>query len=94
MYSINKGDKVIVVSGRKIPIGTKGTVFWVGTKAWGESVGIELENGNREFTAMRNVNIYPEGKKLEALVKCIENSKLKENVETAVENKAASDWGF
>lgn len=49
-----KGDKVVVVRGRKIPQGTVGTVFWIGTKynfynyRDEERVGIEVD-GVRMF---------------------------------------------
>ncbi len=147
MYPINKGDKVIVISGRKIPIGTKGTCFWTGTKAWGPSIGILLDNGNKEFTALKNVQLSTAASKVLPLFKVGDIARVinkpkasnaigyegkivtisevreypansfyymikervgggiteqdliviedvKEVFEPAVENKAASDWGF
>ena len=53
---IQRGDDVEVVKGRKVAVGTKGIVFWVGTNQWGTSVGIEdAVTGERQFTAIANV---------------------------------------
>ena len=53
---IQRGDDVEVVKGRKVKVGTRGFVFWVGTNQWGTSVGIENEvTGERQFTAFTNV---------------------------------------
>lgn len=51
-----RGHTVRVVSGRKVPIGTIGRVFWVGENQWGVSVGIETPEG-RKFTAITNVRV-------------------------------------
>mgnify|MGYP001352501179 CR=1 FL=1 len=47
--------EVIVVRGRKIPIGTIGEVFWLGSTKYGKSVGLRLLNGEKVFTAEHNV---------------------------------------
>ncbi len=52
---IRVGKDVVVVSGRKVPIGTEGRVFWMGDNKWGKSVGIEEVSGKRHFTSIGNV---------------------------------------
>jgi hypothetical protein len=54
-----KGKTVRVVRGRKVPINTMGKVFWLGQTPYGESVGIELFDKSRVFTASRNVEVVP-----------------------------------
>lgn len=51
------GRDIEVVRGRKIPIGTRGRIFWKGATRWGERVGIEQIDGERVFTAIGNVEI-------------------------------------
>ena len=51
---IVKGQKVIVVKGRKVAKGTEGEIFWLGYETWnGESVlkrvGIVVESGEKVF---------------------------------------------
>jgi hypothetical protein len=51
---IVKGQKVVVVKGRKVAKGTEGEIFWLGYETWnGESilkrVGIVLESGEKVF---------------------------------------------
>lgn len=50
-----KGQKVKVVRGRKLPIGTTGEIFWVGDNGYGESAGLLLADGQKVFTATRNL---------------------------------------
>jgi hypothetical protein len=57
LTTIRTGKTVTVVRGRKVPRGTTGRVFWFGETKFGWSVGIELANGNRVFTASSNVDI-------------------------------------
>lgn len=53
---IDKGKAVIVVRGRKVPIGTKGVVRWIGSNRWGTSVGLAVEGEEKLlFTAITNV---------------------------------------
>lgn len=52
------GKNVIVIKGRKLPIGTIGDVFWIGNSGWGESVGLRLLDGRRVFTSLTNVKTY------------------------------------
>lgn len=55
--TVRKYKEVVVVSGRKVPIGTQGRVFWIGSNRWGVSVGIEEKNGKRHFTSEDNVEV-------------------------------------
>ena len=58
-------DKPVkVVSGRKVPIGTTGVVFWVGMRnyskygnwwSWDVRLGLRTEDGETYFTAEKNV---------------------------------------
>lgn len=58
-------DKPVkVVSGRKVPIGTTGVVFWVGMRnyskygnwwSWEVRLGLRTESGEAFFTSERNV---------------------------------------
>ncbi len=73
-------DKVVVVArGRKVPQGTVGKVFWMGSNSWGETAGIALtpmkekqvKNG-KQYTGYKNVvfvslqNLEVVGKESEA----------------------------
>ena len=51
-----KGAKVRVVKGRKVPVGTVGTVFWLGAGNYGERVGIVDRDGVKHWTAADNCN--------------------------------------
>lgn len=61
--------KVKVVKGRKVPIGTVGTVFWVGMQnysrygnwwSWKVRLGFKTEAGETFFTNEVNVELLPE----------------------------------
>lgn len=63
--------QVRVVKGRKVPLGTIGTLFWLSyynyskyTDYWGiymtERCGIRDENGNIYFTSLENVELIVE----------------------------------
>jgi hypothetical protein len=54
---IMKGQHVEVVRGRKVPIGTVGTVMWMGTDAWdNEKVGLRVDGYDKlVYTAKKNV---------------------------------------
>lgn len=63
---VDKGKLVIVMRGRKVAIGTKGKVFWIGNvncdhygRSWGvqERVGIKDDNGNIYWTASSNCEV-------------------------------------
>jgi hypothetical protein len=54
--AIIKGQKVVVVKGRKVAKGTEGEIFWLGYETWnGESilkrVGIVVESGEKFFVS-------------------------------------------
>jgi hypothetical protein len=54
---IAKGKRVRVVSGKKVPIGTEGEVFWMGDSKYGTRVGIDAPALGRVFTALHNVEV-------------------------------------
>jgi hypothetical protein len=56
---VDKGKTVKVVRGRKVPKGTSGLVFWVGSNQWGESCGFITATGDKHFTALTNVEVAP-----------------------------------
>jgi hypothetical protein len=54
--SVEKGQKVRVVKGRKVPVGTTGTVTWVGEDSYGKArLGIRDDAGTIRWTAASNV---------------------------------------
>ena len=53
-----KDKQAIVVSGRKIPKGTVGRIFWTGSTRYGKSVGLEMDDGTRQFTGLQNVRVH------------------------------------
>lgn len=59
--TIKKGSRVVVVKGTKIPLGSTGQVFWIGTvdahPEWGTRVGINFDDGTSEWTSLVNVEI-------------------------------------
>ena len=61
------GRRVLVVRGRKVPVGTEGTSFWYGDTQYGYRVGIELKDGTKVFTAANNVEVVDNLKLLEHL---------------------------
>lgn len=58
--TVRCGKTVKVVRGRKVPKGTVARVFWMGENQWGWSAGLEMESGERVFTALRNVEVVAE----------------------------------
>lgn len=52
---VEKGKWVRVTSGRKVPQGTEGIVFWVGDSQWGTKVGIALPKADGTFRMERKV---------------------------------------
>lgn len=66
---VRKGDRVKVVRGRKIPKGSEGTVFWVGTRynvysqKTEDRVGIEI-NSVRQFLPLEYVEVIGWEKRL------------------------------
>jgi hypothetical protein len=68
-----EGRHVRVAKGRKVPVGTEGTVFWYGTdkyaarRNWllddgraGYRIGFRTAGGEKFFTAATNVEVTPE----------------------------------
>ena len=64
--NIAKGTEVKIVKGRKVPIGTVGTVIWTGVGKFGPRVGIKDAAGVIHWT--QRVNVEPTGTVDEALV--------------------------
>lgn len=56
--TICKGVTVDVVKGRKVPVGTRAEVFWIGESAYGPRVGLMIE-GEKVYTALANVQPAP-----------------------------------
>ena len=57
---IMKGATVVVVKGRKVPVGTVGRVVWLGEDGWGKArVGFVTDDGVKHFTAAVNVEATP-----------------------------------
>jgi len=53
---VRKGDAVVVFKGRKVAKGTKGVVAWLGSNAFGTSVGLRVEGSEGlVFTNIANV---------------------------------------
>jgi len=53
-----KGQTVTVVKGRKVPVGTTGTIVWVGKDSWDKTrVGIRTADGEMVYTAASNVEV-------------------------------------
>lgn len=60
-----RGNVVRVVKGRKVPVGTEGTVFWLGEDKFSRTgayrVGFETAEGEKFFTALSNVEAVEVG---------------------------------
>jgi len=50
-----KGQPAVVVKGRKVPVGTEGTVVWLGEGNYGMRCGIKDATGEVHWTAASNV---------------------------------------
>lgn len=57
--TVGKGKTVEVFKGRKVPVGVKGVIFWVGVGQYGERVGIKDAKGAVHWTASANVRVIP-----------------------------------
>lgn len=55
-----KGKLVEVVRGRKVPVGTKGVLIWIGASRFGDRVGVKDEAGEVHWTAAGNVEVVVE----------------------------------
>lgn len=56
----SKGKRVTVVKGRKVPVGTTGTVIWHGEGNYGWRVGVKDADGEVHWTAASNVQVEQE----------------------------------
>lgn len=54
---VRKGKRVVVTAGRKVPKGTEGVVFWIGSGQWGTRVGFNTDDGETVWTALSNVEV-------------------------------------
>jgi hypothetical protein len=57
---IIKGQRIVVVKGRKVAIGTEGVVFWVAPQPDGYDVikvGFTDDNGAKFYTNIKNVEV-------------------------------------
>lgn len=54
---LEHGKLVRVVRGRKLPRGTEGEIFWMGSTAYGPSIGLRLIDGSKVFTSPNNVEV-------------------------------------
>ena len=58
-YRIAKGRTAVVFKGRKVPVGTRGVIIWLGSGAYGERVGVKDASGTVHWTASANVRVDP-----------------------------------
>jgi len=58
---------VKVVSGRKVPIGTTGRVFWAGKNQWGLRVGLRTDKGIVYWTSAGNVEVTDQPNEMEVV---------------------------
>lgn len=65
--SLEQGMTVEVIKGRKIAIGTTGTLEGWGSNEFGQWVRVKVANGNTFFTSMRNVTFPDLNKAIDAL---------------------------
>jgi hypothetical protein len=56
-----KGCRCKVVKGRKVPVGLRGTVFWMGDGQYGTRVGLKDDAGTVYWTAASNVERLLDG---------------------------------
>jgi hypothetical protein len=54
--NLKNGDKVKVVRGKKVPIGTTGVIFWMREEAYGLRLGIK-DSSTVYWTAAKNVEL-------------------------------------
>lgn len=55
-----KGDTLTVVRGKKVKVGTKGAMFWLGDTRYGTRVGFTGTDGETYWTAASNVEFDPD----------------------------------
>ena len=56
--AIREGVIVDVVKGRKVKVGTRAEVFWIGDTGYGPRVGLMID-GEKVYTALTNVKAAP-----------------------------------
>ena len=56
-----RGAEAIVVKGRKVPIGTRGTIVWEGDGQWGPRVCLLTPSGEKHYTATSNIEVIVPG---------------------------------
>lgn len=61
LLSVRKGSEVVVTKGRKVPKGTRGTIFWTGSGNYGARVGLKDAKGATHWTAESNVTVVLPG---------------------------------
>lgn len=55
---VANGRRVEVIKGRKFPIGTQGTVFWIGDDRYGKkTIGMKTDDGEKHFLSFWNVKV-------------------------------------
>ena len=52
-----KGDRAVVVKGRKVPKGTVGVIIWEGSNQYGPRIGLKDDDGKVHWTATSNVEV-------------------------------------
>lgn len=57
--AVDRGKTVVVVKGRKVPLGTTGECFWIGPNRFGsgDRIGIRTEQDETFWTAASNVKV-------------------------------------
>ena len=53
---ISKGDTVVIVKGRKAPVGFTGKLFWMKASEWGMRVGVKDSSDKVEWTYLSNLS--------------------------------------
>ena len=61
LLTVQKGKRVRVVKGRKVPRGVEGMVFWIGDGNYGPRIGITDDQGTAHWLSMSNVVVLLDG---------------------------------
>jgi len=86
-YNIEKGDKVKVVAGRKVPIGTLGVLFWTGLDHYNRHntrAGIRDENEEVYWTSMSNLKKITDEFTLKNIIKTYKKYAYNEKVKNLI----------
>ncbi len=55
LKEVKTGREVVVIKGRKVPVGTRGIVRWLGATEWGYRVGIAVQGQDKlTYTSIQN----------------------------------------